>query len=104
MCACERVRERGQRKRSLATVKIRCSMQCTNVYILRNSTHRPPLTIRPLSSSSCRQPWRGGVDGMADVFCDNIRTYLLVSREREVVVGCAYTHELNIWNAKHACI
>ena len=32
---------------------------------------------------------------MADVFCDNIRSYLLVSREREVVVGCAYTHELN---------
>ena len=32
---------------------------------------------------------------MADVFCDNIRSYLLVSRDREVVVGCAYTHELN---------
>ena len=92
VCVCVRERERGQRKRSLATVKIRCSMQCTNVYILHNSTHRPPLTIRPLSSSSCRRPWRGGVDGMADVFCDNIHTYLLVSREREVVVGCAYIY------------
>ena len=25
----------------------------------------------------------------------NIHSYLLVSRDREVVVGCAYTHELN---------
>ena len=33
----------------------------------------------------------------------NIHSYLLVSRDRDVVVGCAYTHELIKLNAKYAC-
>ena len=75
MCVCVRERERGQRKRSLATVKIRCSMQCTNVYILHNSTHRPPLTIRPLSSSSCQRPWLTEGESM-EWLMSSVTTYI----------------------------